>query len=120
MSFISLSRLIKLSLLIMIISIPLIVSAKSIVDDAKINRIHLFERPAPNGSAYITLNKTRNTSPCTGNQNEFHIDLTTKHGQLLYSHALSAFHAKSKVKIIGTGICGLYSVETISDLQIYH
>ncbi|MGH1487440.1 MAG: hypothetical protein ACRBCI_14595 [Cellvibrionaceae bacterium] len=92
-------------------------ASSSSVGGAKITRIHLNA----NGFAYIKLDKTR-TSSCTGGgANEFFvIDLSTRLGELQYTHALSIFHAQNIVTIHGTNQCASpHIIETISDFQLY-
>lgn len=92
-------------------------ASASTVGGAKITRIHLNA----NGFAYIKLDKTRDSSCTGGGANEFFvIDLSTRLGELQYTHALSIFHAQSIVVINGTNQCASpHTIETISDFQLY-
>ena len=92
-------------------------ASASTVSGAKISRIHLNS----NGYAYIKLDQSRTTT-CADNDgiNFYTIDLSTRFGELQYSHALSIFHAQSSVVIVGTNSCqGPHNIEAIADFQVY-
>lgn len=69
---------------------------------------------------YINIGYDRVGDTCPGKDSEYFIDLNSERGKLLYSHALAAFSAGFKVKIVGSGNCGSAAqVETIRDFQVY-
>ena len=87
----------------------------SFLNDAKITRIHLNS----NGFAYVKFDLSR-SNICTGDKNFFVIDLSDRFGELQYSHALSAFHTQSRVKVTGTDLCiSPHSIESIGDFQVF-
>ncbi len=106
----------KFIFVILIVIFPVSVQASK-VTDAEITRVHMYINPTPNGGVFLTVVGDRTGNDCSNT--EFFIDLNNERGKLLYSHALSAHHARSQVNVTGTGVCSLHGAETIKDLQVF-
>jgi hypothetical protein len=93
----------------------------SVAQGVKIVRVHMLASPAPSGGVYITINGSRSTDNCPGNDFEFYIDLNEQpRGAMLYSHAMTAFKENYSVNIFGSDQCGgTYNVEMIKDFQVF-
>ncbi len=106
----------KLIFVIFLLGCSLSVHA-SRLSDGEITRMHMYINSTPNGGVFLTTTGTRTGT--TYSNDEFFIDLNSERGKFLYSHALSAFHARKKINITGPGECALHGAETIKDLQVF-